>query len=148
MFIDIVSEPIFESYTMLIDYAFKVSKSFLLHIPEDLGVDNSVKELFEEMKDYLIGIVPSYSFTNTEYGDRGEVYIFQCNEYTRRIIKDKVTGLYDWRLPKLPEDLSFIDENDEAWFTTISHESMGGMVNNNRIDIEYLNNIIEIKSHR
>ncbi|MDR7870797.1 MAG: hypothetical protein RIN55_08070 [Tissierellaceae bacterium] len=42
MFIHIVSEPIFECYKILIDYAFKKSKSFLLHIQEKLSVDDSV----------------------------------------------------------------------------------------------------------
>lgn len=148
MFICIEDEPIFEAYKMVIDYAFKVSKSFLLHIPEDLSVDNSAEELLEEMKDHLMDILPSYGFTHTEYGERGEIYLYKCNDYTREIIKNKVTGLYDWRLPRLPEDLSFIDEDDKIWFWTISHESMGGIINNNSVDMDYINNMIEIKSYR
>lgn len=148
MFIHIVSEPIFESYKTLIDYAFKKSKSFLLHIPEDLRVDDSVNEVLKEMKDFLIDIVPSYSFEYTDHGVRGEVYLYECNDHTRKVIRNKVTGLYDWCLPQLPEDLSFIDETGEAWFTTISHERMGGMISEDLNVIEELKEIMEIKVNR
>jgi len=33
MFANIISEPIFESYKLLIDFAFKKSKRFFLNIP-------------------------------------------------------------------------------------------------------------------
>ena len=148
MFIHIESEPIFESYKKLIDYAFKMSKAFLLHIPEDLRVANSVNELLEVLKDHLIDIAPSYTFEHTEYGRRGEVYLYECNNHTGKIIRNKVTGLYDWLLPELPEDLSFIDENDEVWFTSISHERMGGMTTFNTEVIEELKEIVEIEVYR
>ena len=119
-----------------------------MHIPEELRVANSVSQLFEEMKDFLIDIVPSYSFEHTEYGARGEVYLYECNDHTRKIIRNKATGLYDWLLPELPEDLSFIDENGEAWFTTITHERMGGMSSENTDVIEELKRVIDIKAYR
>lgn len=141
--VNIEDEPIFECYRMLMDYAFKNSKKFFLHVPDGLQVNDSVYNLFSEMKNHLIDVVPSYEFISTEYGE-GEVHIFECNDYTNEIIRNKVTGLYDWRLPELPEDLGFIYENDEDWFTTISHENMGSIETESLKVVKELENIIEI----
>ncbi|MEW9096570.1 MAG: hypothetical protein AB2417_15935 [Clostridiaceae bacterium] len=138
-----MSEPIYECYQLLIDFAFKKSKRFLFHIPDGLRVDNSVLSLFNEMKKHLIERIPSSSFSHTEY-TRGEVYVFECNDETNLIIRNRVTGLFDWRLPKLPEDLSFINENDDVWFGTISHEHMVWITECNDTEKEYLASIIDI----
>lgn len=39
--------------------------------------------------------------------------IFECNSETNIILIDKVSGLYDWLLPRLPEDLRFLDEKGD-----------------------------------
>ncbi|WP_315116824.1 hypothetical protein [uncultured Clostridium sp.] len=143
MCINIISEPIYECYQLLIDFAFKKSKRFLFHIPYRLRADDSVFSLFDEMKKHLIEIIPSNSFSHTEY-TIGEVYVFECNDETNLIIRNRVTSLFDWRLPKLPEDLSFINENDDVWFGTISHEKMGWITECNNTEKEYLKSIIDI----
>lgn len=144
MFTNIMSEPIYECYKLLIDFAFKKSKKFFFNIQDGLRVNDSVLGLFNEMKKYFIKRVPSSNFSHTDY-TRGKLYIFECNDETNLIIRNKVTGLYDWRLPELPEDLSFIDENGDVWFATISHEHMGWFTEINDKEKRYLRSIIDVK---
>jgi hypothetical protein len=73
------------------------------------------------------------------------LYFYECNEDTKSIILEAVTGLYEWREPYLPEDLTFLNDKGEVWMNTISHESMAGINEIDRNEVEFLKNEIGLE---
>jgi len=121
--IELYFEPRDKAYRDLIDFAFEKSKKFLFHIHDRWLDNNDTFSLIKELNEHLIEVIPSRMYCHTEYS-RGNLYIFECNEVTKSVLKNRVNGLFEWLHPELPEDLSFIDENEFAWLATISHEKM------------------------
>jgi hypothetical protein len=51
-----------------------------------------------------------------------QLYKYHLNAESASILKECVSGMWDWIEPRHPEDLSFIREDGTPWFVSISHE--------------------------
>lgn len=122
--ISIIQEPLGETYKKLIEYAAKRSSKFAL--VHNLSFSEAEKKYFNilaQMEPYLIKKIKHNSWPGiTNYGCCSVIYYFQCNRDTVSILQNTANSLYQWILPKLPMDLSFIDENNYEWFVSVSHE--------------------------
>ncbi len=135
--IELYFEPRDKAYRDLIDFTFQKSKKFLFNIHYKYLDNNDIPSLIRELDEYLIEVIPSSRYSHTDYSE-GYLYIFECNEFTKSILKNRVNGLFEWLHPKLPEDLSFIDQNEFAWLGTISHERMAWFTELINSEKEYL----------
>jgi len=122
--ISIQQEPVGETYKKLIEYASKRSSQFVLVVDSNYDeIEESCSQILAQLKPYLIKKIKHNSWPGTtSYGRCSTIYYFQCNRYTVSILQNTVDFLYKWLPPKLPMDLSFIDENNYEWLVSVSHE--------------------------
>ncbi|ABW20359.1 hypothetical protein [Alkaliphilus oremlandii] len=123
MHVQICNEPRAEVYKDFIDFAFEKSKKFFFHIHSGWLDNKNTFDLIRELNEHMIEVIPATSYEHMEYSN-GNLYVFECNEFTKSILKNRVNGLFEWLFPKLPEDLSFLDETEFLWLATISHDKM------------------------
>lgn len=124
--ISIQEEPVGETYKKLIEYAARRSSQFVLVVDSNyLEVEESCSKILAQLEPYLIKKIKHNSWPGTtSYGCCSIIYYFQCNRHTVSILQNTVNSLYAWLPPKLPMDLSFIDEKNHEWFVSTTHEEM------------------------
>jgi hypothetical protein len=121
----ILKEPRDREYQKLIQYAFKTCNTFLLSMDVKILTYYPEPKILKTLAPFKIKEMKSLYYPQINYyNDDAMVYFFECNEATKTIIFQAVKGLYEWRHPDLPEDLTFLDDNGKVWMDSISHECM------------------------
>ncbi|MFL0194838.1 leucine-rich repeat domain-containing protein [Clostridium sp. WILCCON 0269] len=124
--VSILQEPRGETYRILIEYAANRCSQFVFVVNSSCGnIQESGLEVLKQLKPYLIKKIKHNKWPGTiSYGECSLIYHFQCNKNTVSILQNSVNALYDWYLPKLPMDLSFLDKNNNGWLVSVAHEKM------------------------
>lgn len=146
--VNIIKEPRDKEYKKLIQYAFKRSKNFVLSIRDEILIHYPEPEILNRLETYITDKLKAHNNTQINYYDPNTMlYFYECNEDTKSIILEAVTGLYEWREPYLPEDLTFLNDKGEVWMNTISHERMAGINEIDRNEVEFIKNEIGLEIH-
>jgi hypothetical protein len=144
--INILKEPRNKKYRYLIQYAFKKCESFVFAMQNDVLTYYGEPTILKMLKPYKINELKAIFYPQIDYYNEDTVfYFYKCNEDTKSIIMNAVNGLYEWRYPNFPEDLTFIDNKGEVWLSSISHEDMAGINEKSKDEVEFIKNCIGLE---
>ncbi|MBM7836993.1 hypothetical protein JOC54_000224 [Alkalihalobacillus xiaoxiensis] len=126
---DIVQEPKGEIYSELLDVLFEVSDRFELILRNDMLGKNKKKAIdsyeliLAKLAPYLIEMNEKSEWASNRLvgGATAFVYEYKATEEAKLVIKQLSDSLYQWIMPKLPEDLSFY-KNGRVVIAVSSHE--------------------------
>lgn len=126
---DISQEPKGKIYSELLDVLFEVSDRFELVLRKDMMRRNRKKAMktFEpllvKLDPHLIKMSEKSEWASNRLGDGATafVYEYRATDEAKSVIKQLSDSLYQWIMPKLPEDLSFY-KNGEVVIAVSSHE--------------------------
>lgn len=121
-------EPGKEIYYKFIEYAVKKCEKFILHIMDFKDEEYNPHEcdVMKELQPYLIKSEKTDGSVGTHMeGPNIEnyLYYYRCCEEVIAILKSASEGFYNWGRSCPPEDLTFLLENNEVWYRSITHEN-------------------------
>ncbi len=144
--INILKEPRDKEYERLIQYAFKTCKTFVLAVQREILIFYPKPKILEELEQYKVNGLKALYYPQINYYNHDTIlYFYECNEGAKSIIMQAVMGLYDWRHPYLPEDLTFLDDKGDIWMYSISHENIAGIYERNIDEVEFIKSEIELE---
>ena len=111
-----------KQYDSLLRIAIKHSNAFGLSTFKRVhrkNLSDYYFELLNALSAYEIKDIYDWSLS-PHYESGQAIHIYLLNEITERLLAQR-DGLYTWRIPDCPENLSFY-RNKNAWLTSISHE--------------------------
>ena len=109
-------------YRHLIQVLCKNSDRFYFVTRKEIKYD---PEPLAQFAPYIIETYRSNKFgTTITHGTAATVSVITVNKETRLLLQSLADSLYQWVGPRLPEDLTFI-QNGFKWFTCTTHEEMG-----------------------
>lgn len=121
--INILEEPRDKIYLELIDICSKYCTQFMLVKRDELIINEKYLEKCRELNKFLLEEKRSSEWPGTRLINKeATIFVYKHNKETENILKNSVSGLYEWLQPTLPEDLCFLQENGNVFLTTISHE--------------------------
>ena len=121
--IDITKEISGELYYRLIDFTVGKFPFFVFILSLTRKVNDSAKEVIEELSPFLVKRFYSKEWPGTElYSGQVEVFHFNLTETSAAILKKHTTSLYQWKLPGLPEDLSIMRNAEQPWLCNVAHD--------------------------
>lgn len=100
-----------------------------------------VNSKFSHLEKYCIGMSVSWKYFSSIYGHDSEIKIYKLDEEFRGSLLAHADSLYDWRHPKLPEDLHFFSKG-ECFLSSIAHENMCHITTETPQDAKILEKII------
>ncbi|GAF11157.1 hypothetical protein JCM19046_1657 [Bacillus sp. JCM 19046] len=126
---NITEEPKGEIYSKLLDVLFEVSDRFELILRNDMMGKNkqkamgSYEPILAKLAPYLIEINEKSEWASNRLsrGATAFVYEYRATDEAKLVIKQLSDSLYQWIMPKLPEDLSFY-KNGRVVIAVSSHE--------------------------
>lgn len=135
-----------EQYLGMVDYIEGAKKE---RYKDEVIFKNSTELFLEKLKPYLIknknfasewpGTVIESGFS--EYMNRDICFYRVCNEVKRYLLEPN--GLFNWKYPYFPEDISFFKDG-YCWFFTVSHEGYGYIYTKN---IEVVKKLKKLSAH-
>lgn len=115
----ITENPKGEIYRSLMRVLCDYSDTFYFVTRKELTYD---KYVLKQFKPYIIKKYKTKEWAGTiTLGPAATVYEVDANEETYQLLVQLTDNLYDWVAPSLPEDLTFIKNNFE-WFYSTTHE--------------------------
>lgn len=109
-------------YTELIEQVSYISNVFTLAILKSIPPENSVLEMVNALDEFLISCTPT-NYWGLTIGPEALVYKFILNDKSKNKLIQSTSNIYDWIMPKKPEDLCFFC-NEEPILLTVAHEKM------------------------
>jgi hypothetical protein len=120
----LATEPKGDLYFQLIDYLASKSELALLIVRDYAELEEGAKRLLERLEPFLQRREESNQWPGTILGtDKAEVFYYTPVPEFIGILKIVSSSLYQWQHPLLPEDLCFLRQSGEPWFTSIAHEN-------------------------
>jgi hypothetical protein len=116
-------EPTGRDYIQLIEFSAKRSAkcTFVLQRPDQFG--ESCRQFLDTLKEHLREIVNQTEWPGTKLmGSAAPVHWYQLTPELIAALQAKVSSLYDWAVPDLPEDLAFYWPDGSPLLGTSSHE--------------------------
>jgi len=121
---DIIEEPRGEMLRRLMRAAARHATVAMLVLRDELGVNEVGQALLRRLQPHLRDQGRRSSWPGTNLQPSGEAIVLRFA--LRRIVLDQlsnaVDGLYEWRQPMLPEDLTFLRIDGTTVLGSISHE--------------------------
>ena len=108
-----LNEPKGENYRQLIQLAFEKCDRYLFIKHSQLTYNQSFDTLLEELKDDFICKKEQKEWPGTRSVPTAIVYYFRTSEKSRETIKNITDSLFNWQAPNLPDDLCFMNNNQE-----------------------------------
>lgn len=124
----ICREPSGEGYVQLIEFCAKRSSNctFALQRPQQFA--ESCRQFLDSLEEYRVEIASQTEWPGTKLvGFSAPVYWYRLTPELIAVLKAKVSSLYDWSIPDLPEDLAFYRPDRSALLGTSSHEPFAFM---------------------
>jgi len=127
----IVSEPRRQSFDALLAFcaAHGAYGTLVDLFPSSAKGISARKDFLATAEPYLeLGSVDRWPLGEPENGRIGHpipLWKFPLTSSFINILLAKARGLYDWKSPKLPEDLAVYRENGTVLLGTVSHEGIG-----------------------
>lgn len=120
---NLVEEPRGQTYRSLIRYAARACSTAILVVRDNQGSNELTKIALDRLRPHLLNESRESRWPGTELlGATALVCRYSLNSECVEVIAELVDGLYDWRQPRMPEDLCLLRNSDEPWLVTISHE--------------------------
>lgn len=122
--LSIKKNPENDNYRELIDVCFEFCDEFHLVVRTDMGGDISGLENSLKAFDNSFKVMKKESeWASTILGDdfTADVHYFEANNHAKSTLQKMAKSLFEWEMPRLPEDLSFFKDG-EVWMATSSHE--------------------------
>lgn len=133
--IEILEEPIGNTYRQLISLAFNICDEFILVKRDQIELSENSELLIKELNPYLKAVKKQEDWPGTRlFGHFADVYYFDCIPELEQILINKAERLYQWMQPELLEDLCFYKDREE-WLITIAHEKLGSIKTSLREEI-------------
>jgi hypothetical protein len=137
----IKKNPTKDRYRALLDLAFAHSDCFQLVLRKDMGVSiNYYDDLLRDLDIFLIEKKELSEWASQKLGDNNTAFVFfyKSRIEAKDILLNISDSLFEWVHPKLPEDLSFIN-NGSVWLSTCSHENYSVIISDDEQNtLEYL----------
>jgi len=144
--VSILKEPKDWEYERLLRYAFELCSSFVLSVRKEILAYYHEPEIFKRLEPYLIKKLAAPDYPQIEcYSPDLLHYFYECSEATQAIVLPELNGLYEWREPFWPEDLTFLNAEGQVWLGTISHENMAFIIETHYSQVEFLKNEIGLE---
>lgn len=116
----VAENPQGEVYRNLMRVLVDYSDKFYFVTRKELSYDQNKLKLFEP---YMIKTYKTKEWAGTiTLGPHATVYEIEANEQTYSLLVELADSLYDWVSPELPEDLTFI-KNGFEWFYSTTYEA-------------------------
>lgn len=112
---DLMDEPVGADYDALLDCALTQCATFVLMVPHDTG-DPAVREVVDELSPHLL---------SASEAPRAIVHRYTLNRESVATLKTVARGLYAWRQPGRPQDLSLLRSDGSPWLVSIAAEQLG-----------------------
>lgn len=120
--IDIVAEPVGQTYIDLLEFATSRCASFSLVWREQFRFEPSALQLADSLTPFLLSEVRTDEWLGTKLlGQQAIVRQYRVADDAIDVLCS-VYGLYDWLQPGYPEDLAFYSSGNIGWLASISHE--------------------------
>lgn len=133
--LNILYEPKNNQYRNLLDFCLKYSNKFIIVNRKTMKLSKNYHNIINILEPFLIRKYKSNEWPGTKLiGNKATIYLLHYNVETITIIKKYTNRLFDWKYPNLPEDICFLDKNENVILATISHEN-DAFINTN-IEIE------------
>ncbi|MDA1324473.1 MAG: hypothetical protein O3C34_06990 [Proteobacteria bacterium] len=122
---DLIEEPRGKIYQALLMYAQKKCPYFLLVEPPGAGVDSEGTAVLLSLVQFLVEEKATKEWPGTIHlGNReATAFTFNFTPESLGLLLDATNGLYEWRLPSRPENLSLLRPDRSPWLTSIAHET-------------------------
>src|SRR5207253_2240745 len=120
--IDIVAEPVGQTYIDLLEFAASRCASFSLVWREQFRFEQSALQIADSLTPFLLSDVRTNEWLGTKLlGHQAIVRQYRVTDDAIDILCS-VYGLYDWLQPGYPEDPAFYSSGKIGWLASISHE--------------------------
>ena len=128
-------------YRKLIDFALSFSSSFCVSSFKSVHkkeLEKSYFDFFEKMEPFK---TDKYKYDSLpQHYERGQNFnVYLLNEESSKFISER-SSFWDWRIPFLPEDLSFF-RYKKVWLNTISHEKMIIIITEDKKILSFLDDL-------
>ncbi len=119
----IVVEPKGVEYCALLYALSQISRQVLLVVRHEIPLSAFGKETLWELEKDLIAREERQEWPGTKlYEGSATIYLFNLTKHCLDILCTRAYRLYQWRQPRLPEDLCFMRNEIEPVLVSISHE--------------------------
>ncbi|ADL52271.1 hypothetical protein [Clostridium cellulovorans] len=117
------TNPKGEVYRDLIDLAFEICDTFILVVRNDISTTENVDYVLEKLNPSLKEVKKQFQWASIIVCSdiSASVYYYHTDDNAKKILKESANSLHQWVQPNLPEDLSFI-KNNELWLSNTAHE--------------------------
>ena len=116
-------EPRGSEYRELLALGEAACSEALLVIRDGIELSDEGRKLVERLSPHVIEQARSSEWPGTRLLTPSATVIkFAYTSESAELLKSSSEGLFDWRQPQLPEDLSLLRPNGDPWLVTISHE--------------------------
>ena len=123
---NLIQEPIEKDYLTLVDVAQKCASKVLLVVRDEYWLGDCARETLQKLSDYILVKEQRTQWPGTILlTDKAMVFEYNFSDVVAKIIKESATGLYQWKHPRLPEDLCFLRSDNSVWLASIAHENDG-----------------------
>lgn len=132
---ELLENPQEETYKRLMKVLCDHSDKFYFVTRKELSYN---EEIIAQYKPYFLEIYKTKKWAGTETtGPEATVYVVEINKETYKMLISHANSLFEWVAPELPEDLTFI-KNEFEWFFSTTHEEFAAF----SIRSEYYKNIM------
>jgi hypothetical protein len=120
---DIVSEPTGHSYRLLLEHALKICSRAQLILQPGIKASENAAQLVAELESLGCQRAETQEWPGTElHGHSATALRFPYGEESVSLLLAYSRGLFDWRLPELPEDLALFRADGSVFLGTVAHE--------------------------
>jgi hypothetical protein len=117
-----VGGPCDETYRGFLRFSLEICDRALLVMRDPDGIGSEAKEVLGALNPFLLRASDEGQWPGTSLSTAtARVFRYALNGESVKILESSVHGLFDWRLPTRPEDLSLL-RGDTPWLTSVSHE--------------------------
>ncbi len=116
-------EPTGRGYSLLIEFCAKRCPKCTFALQRPLQFGQNCHEFLDSLKEHLIEVANQTEWPGTRLmGFSASVYWYRVSPELIAVLKTKVSSLYEWAVPDLPEDLAFYWPDGSALLGSSSHE--------------------------
>lgn len=125
-----------ESYQLFIDKACKTYAFFSVVFRSDLRPNPSVSMILDEMNPNQLKVIHSRKLPMNEIHSAypAQIFYFTTTPRAIRPVLKQVGSLFQWIMPKYPEDLCFYRADKSLAIASNTHESMAYFFDRNFIE--------------
>lgn len=125
----LTEEPRADVYKRLVDLATKRAVQFSLVVLKELPPSDECRAFLSDLEGDLIRVMEKSDWPGTRllYGKTALVHFYSASPNAVEKLKHKVTALYDWLYPELPEDLAVYRADGSLTLASSSHEQFAFM---------------------